>query len=76
MDGFGVETFLGGSRGSIGRGRSQALGRKVRVADSPDVYGKEQFIGPNPLWDPQLAKLAGIAGIKLFGLVAIQLDKA
>jgi hypothetical protein len=47
----------------------------VRVADNPDVYRKEQFIGPNPLWDPQLAKLAGIAGIKLFGLVAIQLDK-
>jgi hypothetical protein len=45
-------------------------------ADNPDVYRKEQFIGPNPLWDPQLAKLAGIAVIKLFGLVAIQLDKA
>jgi hypothetical protein len=39
------------------------------------TYQKEQFIGPYPLWDPQLAKLAGIAGIKLFGLVAIQLDK-
>jgi hypothetical protein len=51
-------------------------GSKCPYCRQPRRIQKEQFIDPYPLWDPQLAKLAGIAGIKLFGLVAIQLDKS